>query len=128
MSTIISETQNNARERYKNREPEHFFKDEHELLLRRIGILEAIFLIELLQYFCAFAKNNMLIDHPTHGIDWFPVSVQDLEEALCLNGRRQKTIIRKLSSLNLIESQKFGTSSRRHFRINYELVEKMEKL
>jgi hypothetical protein len=56
---------------------------------------------------------------------FFPVTVIEGNEKLCLTREMQDVSIKKLISFNLIETKLLGIPAKRHFKINSDEIEKL---
>ena len=82
-------------------------------LAKNIGIEETYMLLTLID------ANNIFKQK------WFFQTAEMLEELTGLKKDKQKRIIDCLVNLNIIEQKNIGIPCKRHFKINYEELEKL---
>ena len=82
-------------------------------LAKNIGIEETYMLLTLID------ANNIFKQK------WFFQTAEMLEELTGLKKDKQKRIINYLVNLNIIEQKNIGIPCKRHFKINYEELEKL---
>jgi hypothetical protein len=82
-------------------------------LLRKIGIRATLIYSELLTRYIYFEKRKQL------NVDgFFYNTIIDLQEAIGLSGKQQRSEIRKLKSIGLLEQVNMGIPSKRYFKIS----------
>lgn len=88
------------------------------------SIFAAILLAELASRYRYHRERDELVNDEKHGSDWFYYMYEDVERRTCLSRKNQDTAIRILESHGLIEKKAFGMHPKRHFRLNFEGIEK----
>lgn len=83
----------------------------HRYLAHSIGMTETIIYSALISKQIFYNKNNMLVD------GWFYSTIYDLEESTTYGVKAQKSAIKKLIQLGLIECDVKGLPAKRYFRI-----------
>ena len=86
------------------------------------SIHAAILLSELASRQRYHQERNELTSDPTHGEGWFYYTKELLEERTCLTRKNQDTSIEILENHGLIEKKVLGIPSKRHFRLDPNIV------
>lgn len=84
----------------------------NRFLAHSIGMAETIIYSALISKYTYYKSNNKLSEG-----GWFYSTIEDLQESTTYGVKTQRTVIKHLSELGLIESKLMGMPARRYFRL-----------
>lgn len=91
----------------------------NKILIKKIGILPAIFLSDLISKHIYFVKNGMIDDE-----EYFFNTEKNRQEDTGLNPKQQRKCIEELKKLNYIDTKRKGVPAKVNFKILYsEIIE-----
>lgn len=93
----------------------------NRLLAHAIGLTEAVIYSALVSKFLYYRKNNMLVS------EWFYVTIDDLQKSTSIGVKPQRTALKQLKKIGLIESKVIGTPPKRHFKL-CDCIERLKEL
>ena len=76
----------------------------------------------LINKFCYYLKEDKLFSHPSHGSDWFYLTIGMAEQQLHLSRDEQDGALKKMKEYDLIEIKTIGIPPKRYFRLNLDKI------
>ena len=84
-------------------------------LVKRVGLVEAVFFGELLSKYKYYKSQGQLVKEK-----WFYATVESIEESLNISKDIQEPAIKNLVKMGLIEKKIMGLPAKRHFAVNVQ--------